>query len=586
MSTDLCAPPENPQDRAAAWLRVAGRVSEEQMEAASRERDEGATWGGVLFHLLRSGAVARPEAHRALQAEFGIAPVELPEEPPERQLLGLIPTVLARELGTVPIATRGQTLQVAVRDPFDTAVLARLRAHTGLDVEPMLADEHSLWVLMERCYPRAAELSTTAGRAIAAVLEDEAAAGRRPSDVEQAVREAAVPAFVREVLVDAVRRRASDVHFEVYEHVARIRYRVDGKLVEVHRDGDPRIAGHVAGHIKYLAALRSASDRMPQDGALTMEVDGREVQMRVGTLPTVNGEKVVLRVLDYSDVPEDPAALGLDGREREVVERALAAKKGMLLVTGPTGSGKSTTLAALLSQLNRPEVNVVTIEDPVERRITGVQQVQVLPHESDPRLDRSFAAVLRAVLRQDPDVVMVGEIRDAETGETAVRAALTGHLVLSTLHTNDAPSTIMRMLDMGIAPFVIAAAVRAVVAQRLVRRVCARCAVAYVPEPGELHAAGFDPAALREREFQRGTGARAGAPCEACNGTGYRGRIGLFEVMEVSPAIRRAIGEGRPELDIAEIARAEGMRTLREAAHRHALAGATTLAEVIEETSF
>lgn len=567
-------------------LRAAGRVSEAQLEAAVRERDEGGSWGGVLFHLIRSGAVGQAEAHQALQAEFGITPVELSEEPPERQLLNLIPAALARELGAVPIAARGHTLQVAVRDPFDTAVLARLRAHAGLDVEPMLADEHSLWLLMERCYPRAAELSTTAGRAIAAVLEDEALAGRRPSDVEQAVREAAVPAFVREVLVDAVRRRASDVHFEVYEHVARIRYRVDGKLVEVHGDGDPRIAGHVAGHIKYLASLRSASDRMPQDGALTMEVDGREVQMRVGTLPTVNGEKVVLRVLDYSDVPEDPASLGLEGREREVVERALAAKKGMLLVTGPTGSGKSTTLAALLARLNRPEANVVTIEDPVERRITGVQQVQVLPHESDPRLDRSFAAVLRAVLRQDPDVVMVGEIRDAETGETAVRAALTGHLVLSTLHTNDAPSTIMRMVDMGIAPFVIAAAVRAVVAQRLVRRVCRRCAASYLPEPGELQAAGFDPETLRGREFRRGTGTRAGVPCEACNGTGYRGRIGLFEVMEVSPAVRRAIGEGRPELDITEIARAEGMRTLREAAHRHALAGATTLAEVIEETSY
>jgi type IV pilus assembly protein PilB len=579
--------PGHAQDRVADALLAADLVTREQVEAAARARDaEGGLRGGVLFHLVEAGALAADQVRGALEAEFGQAPLELAGEAPDRRVVGLVPAALARELGVAPIGQVGQTLQVAMRDPFDTDALARLRGQTGLDVQPVLADEHSLWYFVERCYPGGDALARTAGRAIEAVLRDEALVGSRRSDaVEQRVREAAVPAFVREVLQDAVRRRASDVHFEVYEDHTRVRYRIDGKLVEARRDEDPRVAGHIAGHIKYLATMRSASDRMPQDGALTLAVDGRDVQFRVGTLPTVHGEKVVLRVLDFSDVPTDLGQLGIEGRERAVVERAMRAKKGMLLVTGPTGSGKSTTLAAVLAALNRPEINILSVEDPVERKLAGIQQVQVLPHESDPRLDRSFAAVLRAFLRQDPDVIMVGEIRDLETGGIAIKAALTGHLVLSTLHTNDAPSTLTRMMDMGIERFVIAGALRAIVAQRLVRRVCPRCAEAYVPAPEELAAAGFAPAEVQGREFRRGTGRTpAGGRCDACSGSGYRGRIGLFEVLEVSPAIRRAIIEGRTEAEVAEVARAEGMRTLREAAKAHALAGATTLAEVIEET--
>jgi type IV pilus assembly protein PilB len=307
----------------------------------------------------------------------------------------------------------------------------------------------------------------------------------------------------------------------------------------------------------------------------------------VGTLPTISGEKVVLRVLDQSDVPSGLGELGIGGRDLAVVQRAMRAKKGMLLVTGPTGSGKSTTLAAVLTALNRPDVNINAVEDPVERKLPGIQQVQVLPHDTDPRLDRSFASVLRAFLRQDPDIIMVGEIRDLETGGIAVKAALTGHLVLSTLHTNDAPSTVMRMVDMGIEPFVISGALRAIVAQRLVRRVCPRCAETYQPAVEELLAAGFEPAEASGHRFQRGSGrTAAGMRCEACNGTGYRGRAGLFEVMEVTPAIKRAITEGRGEAELLELARLDGMRTLREAAQAHALAGATTLAEVIDETAF
>jgi type IV pilus assembly protein PilB len=576
------------QERVAEALLAAGVVTAAQVDAARRACDGGAEGGrGVLFHLVESGAVGAAAARAALEAEAGLVALDLAGEVPDRSAAGLLPAHLAREAGAAPLGRSGATLRVAMRDPFDTDALARLRGHTGLDVHPVLADPHSLWHFLERCYPGGEALARTAGRAIEAVsLDGDAGAPRRSDAVEQRVREAAVPAFVREVLHDAVRRRASDVHFEVYADHTRVRYRIDGKLVETRRDGDPRVAGHIAGHIKYLAAMRSASDRMPQDGALALRVDGREVQFRVGTLPTVSGEKVVLRILDDTDVPADLAGLGLEGRERAVVERAVRARKGMLLVTGPTGSGKSTTLAAVLAGLNRPEINILSVEDPVERRQTGIQQVQVLPHESDPRLDRSFAAVLRAFLRQDPDVIMVGEIRDQETGGIAVKAALTGHLVLSTLHTNDAASTIMRMVDMGLERFAIAGAVRAIVAQRLVRRVCTRCGEAYLPDEAELAAAGFTAGEMRGRAFRRGTGrSPSGGRCAECGGSGYRGRVGVFEALEVTPALRRAIAAGRSELELAEVARGEGMRTLREAALAHALAGETTLAEVIEETT-
>jgi type IV pilus assembly protein PilB len=499
-------------------------------------------------------------------------------------VLALVPAGTAREIGAAPVSRTAATLRVAMRDPFDHDGLLRLRALTGMDVEPLLADEHSLWRFLERCYPASDDLARTAGLAIEAVARDGSLLARRGGDVNEKVREAAVPSFVRGILQDSVRRGASDIHFEPYGTYVRVRYRIDGRLEEVWRDGDPRIAAAIAGHIKYLAEMRTATDRMPQDGALSMEVDGRPVQFRVGTLPTIHGEKVVLRALDASDVPADLGRLGMEERERGILERAIRAKRGLVLVTGPTNSGKSTTVAAILTALESPEVNIYTVEDPVERTISSVNQVQVLPHE-DAQLNLSYLVVLKAFLRQDPNIISVGEIRDLETASTTLRAALTGHFVLSTTHTMDAAGTITRLVDMGLERFAIAGALRAIVAQRLVRRICPRCAEPYVPDPGELALAGFNPAEMEHRPFRRGSGRTpAGHRCEACNGKGYRGRIGLFEVLEVTPAIRRAIGEGATELDLLSLARADGMRTVRETAQTYALAGMTMLSDVIEET--
>lgn len=387
------------QDRAIPALVESGRVTPAQVERAVRAREEEGGLRGILFYLIDAGAVASEDAAAALASEFGQAPIDLRNAtPPDPRVLALIPASLARELRVAPIAQHGPTLQVAMRDTFDTDALARLRGHARTDVQPVLADEHSLWFFLDLCYP-SDQLARTAGLAIAAVSRDEDVLGARRDDaVREKVHEAAVPAFVREVLRDAVRRRASDVHFEVYDDFTRVRYRVDGRLVEARRDEDPRVAGHIAGHIKYLASLRSASDRMPQDGALTLEVDGRDVQFRVGTVPTVSGEKVVLRILDYTDVPTNLSELGLDGREHEIVHRSMRAKRGMLLVTGPTGSGKSTTLAAILTKLNRPEVNILTVEDPVERRIqessrsrsSPTKPIQGSTEASLPCCERSF----------------------------------------------------------------------------------------------------------------------------------------------------------------------------------------------------
>lgn len=590
-ATNAITPPEtlqHAQDRVADSLLAHGLVSPEQYRAAVAARDtEGGLRGGILLHLIDAGAVAPTQARSAVEAEFGMPTIDLSAEEPEHRAVALIPTALARELGAAPLGHSGGTLQVAMRDPFDTDSIARLRGHTRLDVQPVLADEHSLWEFILRCYPGGDTLASTAGRAVEAVGEDEATlAGRRSEAVDQRVREAAVPAFVRAVLEDAVHKRASDIHFEVYERLTRVRYRIDGRLVEARRDGDPRIAGHIAGHIKYLAMMRSASDRMPQDGALSMQVDGRDIQFRVATLPTIHGETVVLRVLDFTDVPADLGHLGISGREREILERAMRAKRGMLLVTGPTGSGKSTTLAAVLTAVASTEIKVLSVEDPVERKLTGIEQVQVLPHDTNAQLDRSFAAVLRAFLRNDPDVIMVGEVRDLETGTIAVKAALTGHLVLSTLHTNSAASTLTRLVHIGIERYVIAAATRAVVAQRLVRRICTRCSESYVPDAAELAAAGFD-SSVAGKEFRRGTGqTRAGIRCDACSGSGYRGRIGLFEVLAITDAIKQCIEQGGTENPIVALARADGMRTLEEAARHHASTGATSLAEVIEVVSY
>ena len=387
------------------------------------------------------------------------------------------------------------------------------------------------------------------------------------------VEEAPVVKLINGILNDAVSRGASDIHFECYEKDVRVRYRIDGVLQEIMRP-PPKMKAALISRFKILSDLNIAERRVPQDGRIKLRIGKRVIDFRVSTLPTLFGEKIVLRILDKGNLTLDLEKFGMEPKAEADFMRAILNPYGMVLVTGPTGSGKTTTLYSALSKINTPEVNILTAEDPVEYNLQGIVQVQV-----NEKAGLTFPAALRSILRQDPDVILVGEIRDKETANIAVQASLTGHLVLSTLHTNDAPSTITRMVDMGIEPFNVASAVNLITAQRLVRRICGKCKepAAYAPE--YLRAAGLNDAEIEAGGFFKGKG------CEDCGGTGYRGRQGLYEVMAMSPALRRMILQNASTADLRDQAIAEGMLTLRMDGMLKVKRGITTLEEVVKETA-
>jgi type IV pilus assembly protein PilB len=387
------------------------------------------------------------------------------------------------------------------------------------------------------------------------------------------VDDAPVVKLINGLLTDAVKRGASDIHIEPFEHEIRIRYRIDGALLEVMKP-PIKMKAALTSRVKILSQLNIAERRVPQDGRLKLKMGSRVIDFRVSTLPVLFGEKIVLRILDKGNLTLDLSKFGFEPKAEADLMKAILNPYGMVLVTGPTGSGKTTTLYSALQRINTIDTNIMTAEDPVEYNLPGINQVQVRGE-----IGLTFAAALRAFLRQDPNIVMIGEIRDLETGGIAIKAALTGHLVLSTLHTNDAPSTIVRLIDMGIEAFNVASAVNLVVAQRLVRRICTSCktAVSYTDE--ELRAVGEDLLARRDIQFYRGTG------CDQCGGTGYRGRSGLYEVMAMSPALRRMILMGASNAELRDTAVAEGMLTLRMDGIRKLEKGITTLEEVVKETA-
>ena len=383
--------------------------------------------------------------------------------------------------------------------------------------------------------------------------------------------QAPVVRLVDVVLFEAVTRRASDVHIEAFERDVAIRYRIDGRCYQVAKP-PKSLALALASRIKVLANLDVAESRLPQDGRILLTVSNRQIDLRVSTLPTMHGESIVLRVLDKGSLDKTLSELGMDPTVQETVERLLSRPHGLLLVTGPTGAGKTTTLYACLARLNQPEVKLVTVEDPVEYDLNGLVQVAV-----NPKIELSFAASLRAILRHDPDVIMVGEIRDPETAQIAIQAALTGHLVLSTLHTNDAPGAVTRLLDMGIEPFLITSTVTGVLAQRLIRTLCAACRVAYEATPEELAALHLSAAELKQ-PLMNAVG------CEACQGLGFKGRSGIYEFLEMSEAIRPLVIQRVSVNELRARAKAEGLRSLSEDGISKVLAGVTTVGEMIRET--
>jgi type IV pilus assembly protein PilB len=550
--------------RLAELLRRRHLLTDAQLAAAVAAQGEHG--GGLAQWVVRLGLVDGDALAASLADAYGLEIVDPRTVDVPRAAIDAVPHALARRHEVVPIALDGARLTVAVADPTDPAPIDEVRFLCGLDVRVVVASCTAVREAIERLYGPASELAEAlSGLGSATPAVDPVA----DVEADAATEHAPVVRFVNALLAEAVRRRASDVHVEPFERALRVRLRIDGVLHDV-APPPASLAAAIATRVKVMAQLDIAERRLPQDGRLRATLPARGVDVRVSTLPTLHGEKIVLRLLDHAHAERTLEALGLEVSALARVRHALAQPHGLVLATGPTGSGKTTTLYAALGALNTPAVNLCTVEDPVEVPMRGVNQVAT---RDDVGL--SFAGALRAFLRQDPDVIMVGEIRDLETADIAVKAALTGHLVLSTLHTNDAPSAVTRLLDMGIPPFLVAGALVLVVAQRLVRVVCARCAQPRPVQLDVLRAAGW----TGERFTPR-----AGRGCADCAGTGFRGRAAVYELMMPGDGFRERVVAGASLLELRRLARSDGMTTLRQAGLTVAARGFTTVEEVLRVT--
>jgi len=563
-----------PADRIGDQLIHEGLVTREQL---SKALDDARNGGNRLgFSLVKLGFLSEQDLVRALARQHRIPAVDLERVKLDPRILKLVPPEIAVKHQVLPLRRVGRTLTVAMANPTDLGVLDDLKFVTRLDIEPVIAGDFSLRKIIEKEYEASDERINDLLKQIEQEeieVVDDREEELNVTALAAAVDEAPVVKLINGILTDAVQRGASDIHFECYEKDVRVRYRIDGVLHEIMRP-PPKMKAALISRFKILSDLNIAERRVPQDGRIKLRLGKRVIDFRVSTLPTLFGEKIVLRILDKGNLTLDLEKFGMEERAEKNFMRAIMNPYGMVLVTGPTGSGKTTTLYSALSKINSPEVNIMTAEDPVEYNLHGINQVQV---RTD--IGMTFAAALKAFLRQDPNIIMVGEIRDLETGSIAIKAALTGHLVLSTLHTNDAPSTITRMIDMGIEPFNVASAVNLITAQRLLRRICGNCKESTTYPEEFLRGAGLTDQEIDEASFFKGAG------CETCGGTGYKGRAGLYEVMAMSAALRRMVLQGASTADLQKQAISEGMLTLRMDGLLKMRKGVTTLEEVIKETA-
>ena len=546
-------------------------ISQDQLEQALIEqKSSGARLGYVL---VKMGFVLEIEITKMLARQFHVPAVDLSRFEVDEKIIKLVPAEVALKHSVLPLKRDGRSLTVAMAEPGNMQIVDDLKFITRCDIVPVIAGEFTLRTAIEKYYEQAdAQLeSLLAGMGdddleIVEEEEEEDASATLADD-------APVVKLINGLLADAVRRGASDIHIEPFETELRVRYRIDGALLEVMKP-PLKLKAALTSRVKIMSNLNIAERRVPQDGRIKIKVGKRVIDFRVSTLPVIFGEKIVMRILDKGNLTLDLKTFGFEPKAEKDLMTAISNPYGMVLVTGPTGSGKTTTLYSALSQVNTIDVNIMTAEDPVEYNLYGINQVLVRNE-----IGMTFAAALRAFLRQDPNIIMVGEIRDLETGSIAIKAALTGHLVLSTLHTNDAPSTITRMLDMGIEPFNVASAVNLIVAQRLIRRICKDCKAEHEYTSEELAALGMTDAELAEITFYKGSG------CSSCGDTGYRGRAGLYEVMTLTPALRRMILQGGSADELKETAIEEGMLTLRMDGIMKLRKGITTLEEVVKETA-
>ncbi|HEY5218497.1 MAG TPA: ATPase, T2SS/T4P/T4SS family [Gemmatimonadaceae bacterium] len=607
------AAPAPSSERIGDLLVREGLISKEQLAKALEEQKQSGTRVG--YNLVKLGFIPETELTKMLARQFKMPAVDLAKFEVDPRIAKLIPGDLALKHLVLPLKRDGRTLTVAMADPTNLGVLEDLKFITRYDIFPVIAGEFTIKNALEKIFETSDTQMTT-------LLEDIEGMGldgdvelleEKEEDVSAAalqaqMEDAPVVKLINAILTDAVKKGASDIHFECFEHELRVRYRTDGALAEVMKP-PKKMQAALVSRFKIMASLNIAERRVPQDGRIKLKMGNKVIDYRVSTLPTLFGEKIVLRILDKGNLTLDLEKFGIEPKAEKDLMEAVMNPYGMVLVTGPTGSGKTTTLYSALSKVNTIDVNIMTAEDPVEYNMFGVNQVLVRNE-----VGMTFAAALKAFLRQDPNIIMVGEIRDLETGGIAIKAALTGHLVLSTLHTNSAPETVTRLMDMGLEPFNVASALNLVLAQRLLRRICSKCKEKYIPSDEELDVAkvsrntklrdlrftdySIDAARLRaskeaapylvnvtldttfgELAYFRGKG------CDACAGTGLKGRQGVYEVMPMSPGMRKLVMMNVGAAEIRDGAIEEGMLTLRMDAWMKVMKGITTMEQMCRETS-
>src|SRR4051794_34612315 len=591
-----------------------GLISREQLDKALQEQRQNGTRVG--YNLVKLGFIQETELTKILARQYKMPAVDLSRFEVDPRIAKLVPAELAMKHLVLPLKRDGRTLTVAMADPTNLGVLEDLKFITRYDIFPVIGGEFSIKSAVDKIYEAAMESQVAD---LMSVIDDMASEGDvevledKDEDVSAAalqaqMEDAPVVKLINAILTDAVKRGASDIHFECFEHDIRVRYRIDGALQEVMKP-PMKLKAALISRFKIMAQLNIAERRVPQDGRIKLKMGKKVIDYRVSTLPTLFGEKIVLRILDKGNLTLDLEKFGIEPKAEADLMEAVQNPYGMVLVTGPTGSGKTTTLYSALSKVNNIDVNIMTAEDPVEYNLYGVNQVLV---RTD--IGMTFAAALKAFLRQDPNIIMVGEIRDLETGGIAIKAALTGHMVLSTLHTNSAPETVTRLMDMGLEPFNVASALNLVLAQRLLRRICPNCKERYTPNALELNAAKVKATTtLRDLKFTldsienaKAKATKEAAPllknitldttvselpyfrgkgCDTCGGSGMKGRAGVYEVMMMTPGLRKLILQNVGAAEIRDAAVDEGMLTLRMDGWMKVMKGITTLEQVVRETS-
>jgi type IV pilus assembly protein PilB len=560
------------EPRVAELLVRGGVVSRDQLNRAQQNgRDSGSS---VMKELIQLGFTTEQTLTEFLAKQFGIEKIELTPEEIEESVFSLVPPQLTQKHQLVPTKLTGSILTVAMADPTDLIAINEIKFITGYGVRVVLASPSAIKKTLDHRFGGISYddvLKKFGDSDMELILEQDDV---NLQELQQATMEAPVVTLVNAILADAAKRRASDIHIEPYEKLFRVRFRIDGVLQEI-MSPPLRLKNPLVSRLKVMAGLDIAERRLTQDGRIKLKMGiGGELDIRVSVLPTLFGEKVVMRLLDKSNLQLDMAKLGFDPQTLEDFQEAIHKPFGMILITGPTGSGKSTTLYSALSELNKADVNISTAEDPVEYNLVGINQVQVRE-----QIGLNFASCLRSFLRQDPDIIMVGEIRDLETAQIAVKAALTGHLVLSTLHTNDAPSTIDRLINMGVEPFLLTSSINLIAAQRLVRRICDKCKEPIEVAPEALINLGVDAS-----EAAGGFPTFRGRGCNNCNETGYRGRLAIYEILVMHEGLKELILKSASAADLKREAVKMGMSTLRMSALQKVRDGYTTIEETIRVT--